>query len=255
MMSYGGVDLHLSSEDEAMQIAAKIPVADAFGFFRHRHTGDAFINPRIHFSWFLDRPIKLNAFFNPWGASRWGYALVLADGTMLDAIQKQNKSGNSLLFKIDDDLGKTISTQMYQLPAVPLAKIWTQSPVLPLWLVPLVDERYRLWERAAAISVTEGGGTWTDLYNSIATALGITLAVDPIPAAYLTPSAAFGRPYQSLPMLLDWVASSVGQRVVRKLSGAYYAMNPSTARALSISQANLYQKYAGGSLDLGVVVA
>jgi len=255
MISYGGIDLHQPSDAELERMASIIPVADAFNFFRPRHTGDALLNPRIHCNWFLSRPLKLNAFFNPWGVSRWGYAFVLADGDMLTAIQAQNSTGNALPFKMDDGLGSSITTQLFQLPAVPLAKIYTASPVLPLWLLPLVDERYRLWERADTITVTEGSTTWLQLYASLATALSITLAVDPINAAYLTPSAAFSRSYQPLPMMLDWVAASVGQRIVRKLAGTYQALNPSTARALVIAQANLYRKYAGGSLDLGVVDA
>lgn len=255
MISYGGIDLVYPTPDASDWINAHIPASEAFEFFRPRHTGNALLNPRIHCNWFLSRPIKINAYFNPWGMSRWGYALVLADGDMLAAIQKQNNEGEALPFIISDGLGNSIETDLFQLPAVPLSKLIVDEPQLPLWLVPLVDERYRLWERAGVITVTENTTTWVQLYDAIETALGIDLTVDAVPAAYLMPSAAFGTAYQPLPMLLDWVASSVGQRIIRNLDGTYQAYNPSSANALVLAQANLYRKYAGGSLDLEVVDA
>lgn len=254
MISYGGIDLHLSSAEDAANIASLIPIQDAFQFPRPRWHGDAQLDPRPLFNWILSRRIKLNSYFNPWGASRWGYALVLANGKMRAKIAKLNSAGQPLAFKMDDDLGGSMSTYLYQLPAVPLTKVAT-SPQLPLHVLPLVDERYQWWERAAQIEVVEGVTSWTDLYAQIATALGVTIAVDPVPAPYMMPGAALGRSYQPLPLLLDLVASSVGQRIVRRLDGSFAAINPATARALQIAQANANRKYAGGSLELGVLDA
>ncbi len=254
MLSLGGVHLRAPNAEDVAFIASRIPIHEAFGWMRPRWFGDQDLNPRIHFNWFLSRPLKLNCFFHPWGASRWGYAFVLADRKMYEAITAQNTAGQSLTFTMDDELGGIIHTQLYQLPAIPLSKI-NESPALPLYLLPLVDERHRWWERAANITMVEGTTTWAQLYATIATAIGITLAVDPVDSAYLKPGSILAKQYQPLPLLLDWVAASVGQRVVRRLNSTFAAINPATAQALMISQANAYKKYAGGSLNLGIVNA
>lgn len=254
MLSYGGIPLQAPSAEEAGWISAQIPIESAFGFFRPKSLGDPDLNPRPLFNWFLNRPARINCLTHPWGASRFGYVLVLADDDMMDAIAKQNSAGNALRFTIDDNLGSVLNTDLFQLPAVPLSKI-NVTPQLPLWLVPLVDLRYRFWERTAAITITEGTTTWAQLYAQIGAALGVTIAVDPIPAAYLKPGAGLARSYQPLPLLADWVASCVGQRIVRRLDGSFVALNASTARSLQIAQANANRKYAGGSLSLGEVSA
>lgn len=254
MISYGSVDLVCPTAELASWLASRIPTSEAFAFMRPKSLGDSSLNPRPHFAWFLSRPMRLNTFFDPWGASRFGYSFVIADHNMMDDILEQNESGEALPLVIDDGLGASIETDLFMLPPIPLSKI-NVSPSLPLFLVPLVDDRFYWWERAAAITVTEGTTTWAQLYASIATGLGISLSVDTVNSAYLKPGVGLGKQYQHLPMLLDWVASSVGQRIVRRLDGTFAAINPSTGSALMISQANTYRKYAGGSLALGVVDA
>jgi hypothetical protein len=156
-----------------------------------------------------------------------------------------------------------------------LSNIIAASPALPLFLLPLCDERQRWWDCAptpisftpyapypapypqagTSIDVVEGVTTWTDLYTAIAAALGITLTVDPVNDAYLFPGNGLTSHYQYLPLLLDLVASSCGQRIVRNLDGTFNAYNASTAQSLMIANANQFRKYSGGALDLGVVQA
>lgn len=254
MISYGGVDLVCPGPELASWLAARIPPFEAFGFFRPRILGDITLDPRRHFAWFLSRPMRINCFYNPWGASRFGYSFVIADGGMIDEILAHNEDGGSLPFVISDGLGQSITTDLFMLPPVPLSKLMS-DPSLPTFLVPLVDERHRWWERAASITVTEGTTTWTQLYDSIASGLGITLNIGTISADYLKPSVGLSKPYQPLPLLLDWTASSVGQRIVRTLDGSFYTRNPSTANALMVAQATANLKYAGGSLALGAIDA
>lgn len=253
MLSYGSIPLQIPAASEAAFITSKIPIHEAFGFFRPRSFANARLNPRPHFGWFLSRPVKLNSFYHPWGASRFGYAFVLADGKMLPAISEQNSGGETLPFKIDDCLGNSIETDLFMLPPVPLSKIMGAVPQLPLWLLPLVDERYFWWNRSANITVTEGTTTWANLHSQIATGLGVSISVDPISADYVFPGAGLAAKYEYLPLLLDWTASSVGQRIVRRLDGSIAAINPTTATALMAGQVNAYKKYAGGTLGLGVV--
>jgi hypothetical protein len=254
MLSFGGVDLHIPGPEVAAFVESRIPIDSAFGFFRPKFFGDVFLDPRQVFAWHLSRPFRLYALSNPWGVSRFGYCFALADAGMLCAITAQNGAGNSLSYILDDGVGASIGTQLYMLAPVPLSKILV-SLSLPLWLLPLVDERYRLYERAATITVTEGETTWADLYAQLASAAGIALTVDPINPAYLWPSAGFSTNAQHLPLLLDLCAASCGQRIVRNLDGTYNAYNPATAFALMVAQANAARKYAGGSLNLAGVIA
>ena len=264
MISYAGTPLQVPSAQEGAWINSRIPLAEAFGFFRAKSLGNLTFNPRAHLAWILSRAMKLNALFVPWGASRWSYAICLADGNMLKSINTATATGTSQAFTIDDGLGSAVTTQLFALPAVPLSKIMNVNPQLPLSLLVLVDERYRWWERAAtsvtppgttSVDVTEGTTTWLELYAALALALGITLNVDPVMPAYLFPSYGFTAPFQHLPLLLDLCASSVGQRIVRNLDGSFNARNAISANALVVSQANLNRKLAGGSLDLGAVNA
>lgn len=260
MISYGGVDLQIPSLDEATWIDGQIPPQDVFSFWHPRNISTiAPLNPRIHFAWWLQRPFKVNCYWCPWGASRWSYAFCLADENMLDDISNQNKlnpgyeNGKELDFVIDDDLGNTITTPLFMLPPVPLSKFMNTTPRLSLWLLPLVDQRYFWWERAASIVVVEGVTTWSQLYGQIAAGLNVGFVPDPIASAYLKPSAAFTSKYDHLPPLLDWAATSCGQRIVRRLDDSIAAINSTTSLTLMMSQVNQNRKYAGGTIDLGIV--
>lgn len=276
MLSYGGVALQVPSAEEGAWIEAQIPIRDAFGFMRPKVFDDPAFNPRTLFNWYLNRPFKLNCFVHPWSASRFGYAFVLADGNMHDAIAKLNPVGTALPFVMDDGVGNSKTTDLYQLPAISLSNIRAASPALPLYLLPLVDQRQRFWEvvpsavsftpyaaypapypqQGTSVDVVEGTTTWADLYAAIAAALTITLTVDPVSSAFLFPGNGFTKQFQYLPLLLDWVASSCGQRIVRNLDGTFNAYSASTAQAIMIAQATPFlRKYAGASLDLGVVSA
>ena len=275
MISFGGVYTQVPSDQVVEFIESRIPLETAFGWFRPKSLGDQLLNPRSNFNWFLNRPFKINSFYMPWGASRWGYAFLLVDGKMSAAIDDQNSAGNSLPFTIDDGVGNSITTNLFALPSVPISQILNVSPQLPLYLLPLCDERQRWWEVLGApvsftpyptypdpdpaisttLDVVEGTTTWIDLYDSLATALGIALTVDSISPYYVFPSQGIRRQYQYLPELLDLVAASVGQRIVRNLDGTYNAYNASTAKSLMIAQANSFGKLAGGSINLGVVNA
>lgn len=86
MISYGGIPLVQPQAETLNWIAERMHIADVFGFFRPRWLGDPDFNPGAHFNWFLSRPIKINSFWHPWGASRWGYACVVADENMFEEI-------------------------------------------------------------------------------------------------------------------------------------------------------------------------
>jgi hypothetical protein len=118
-------------------------------------------------------------------------------------------------------------------------------------LLTLVDERFYWWFKSAEIEVTGGTTTWAELYAAIGTALGITITADEVPAAYLKPPTALTSRHDALPVLLDAVASSVGQRVVRRLDGSVLALNSTSSR--QVVNANLIActpKASGGTYAL-----
>lgn len=252
MLSYAGVPLVEPSAELAGWISARIPAERAFGFFRPARLSRAALDPRAHFAWFLNRPVEVGTFVNPWGAARWGYCFALADGAMYQALA--SASGTAQPLTISDGVASSVTTNLHLLPAVPLAQI-AAAPALPLYLLPLVDARYFWWERAAKIEVEEGVTTWAELYAALATALNIALTCDPVSSDYLKPAHCLGAPYDYLPMLLDWVAASVGQRIARGLDGNVYARNAFTGQALALAQKDLYARVAGGQYDFSSLPA
>lgn len=259
MISYGGIPLVQPTPELAEWLRLHIRPDDAFGFYRPRWLGDPDLRASGSLNWFLSRQIKINSFFNPWGAARWGIAYGLADDRILDSIRTQavgtGTSYTALPLVISDGDTSSITTNLSMLPAVPLSAFLSTTPRLGLHLLVLVDARFFWWERADAIAIDPGTTTWAQLYSAIASGLGITLTADPVSADYLKPAEGLSKEYDYLPLLLDWVASCVGQRIVRTLDGSFYARSATSAKALMLASANSYRKYAGGSYDLGVIDA
>jgi len=141
---------------------------------------------------------------------------------------------------------------MYMLPPRPLGE--TAGLVDGLYLVTLVDERY-WWQYVSASLLGSGDYTWDSLLIELESALGITLAYDPIPLVYGTPEydSYFWTNIESAAALLDAVAYNIGRVVVRRYDGTYELDTP--AESVVIAQTNrgdvnqLY-RVAGGDLFL-----
>ncbi len=201
------------------------------------------------------RPAIINTLFWPFGASRFAQAHFVVSEGQLDVIRKATSvSGTSipgtLLFSdggVSSELGIQ-SAQMWMLPARPLS---TAVAGAGMFLLTLVDDRYWWWGTPLQLHVSEGATTWTQLYANIAAALGISIAVGSIPAEYGKPVADYSASYRPLPNVLDAVAFSVGQRIVRSLNGVVTAQNVTTAIASVVFQLVRAQpKYAGGQFAL-----
>jgi hypothetical protein len=195
-------------------------------------------------------PIRLGSLVWPTGAQRFAHFHGIADSDSLAQIRAQVYAGGGYQAQplVISDGVTVVSPSLWMLPPRPLSQV--AGPV-GRWLLTLTDSRLFWWSRAAAITVTGGTTTWQDLYASLASALGITLAVDPIPAAYLMPPPDLATQYEALPPLLDAAAYSVGQRIVYGLDGTARAWNATSS--LSQLAANLgagWPVQAGGQMAL-----
>src|SRR6185437_10805426 len=196
------------------------------------------------------RKPKVGSLYWPLGASRWAVGMFVVTNNELAPIRQavyQTPGTPTPQPSVLNDGKRSLTTSLYMLPPRPLTQITGNNDA---WLLPLVDERYWWWFKASNITVTPGTTTWTQLYASIATALGITLTVDAIPAAYLKPTGDFGVGYDSLPLLLDAVARSVGQRIVRDFAGGVRAWNVAASQAQVAVNFSTASLIAGGAMDL-----
>lgn len=175
-------------------------------------------------------PVRLNALQWPVGASRWAVGRFLADDARLALIRQTAYGGGSAyqsatLYMDDGRPGHEVAAPMYMLPPRPLYQV--EVPY-QLWLLTLVDHRFFWWGRTGTVSAPT---SWTNLYAQIGTLLGVTIAADTVPAAYLVPPADLAVRYEHLPILLDAVAYSVGHRISRRPDGTVEARGPTTAKA------------------------
>lgn len=171
-------------------------------------------------------PVRINTLFWPAGAARFAVGYYLTDLAGATAIRKKAFFNDAHPpaaawtprdLVINDGVTKrTIS--LYCLPFRPLQQITLSDKKRTptgFYLLTLVDDRYLWWTRQGVITISAGVTTWAALYAQFATLLGITLTVDTVPAAYLTPPADLAAQYDPLPVLLDTAAWSVNQRLVR----------------------------------------
>jgi hypothetical protein len=198
--------------------------------------------------------VRLNHLYWPVGATRWAHAECLANQRTIRDLRLMAYTSASpnrfvaLPFTMDDGMGGTLTTSLYMLPPRPLNTMAGGE----FWLLELVDARFFWWEVAANISIDEGTTTWAQLIAAIGTALGITITLDTISPAYLTPAASLVEPYAPLPVLLDLAVQAIGHRLIRNLSGAVRTQTPTTARTAQNAQlatAMKRAKAAGGSFS------
>lgn len=176
------------------------------------------------------QPNRIGVLNWPAGASRFAYGHFLAHHDMVNAIRAEissDYSGYAANFVMSDGV-RSMTTPLYCLPPRPLNRV-SRANTSALYLLTLVDDRYRWWYAPGNITVTAGTTTWEELFAAISTALGVSITVGSILSDYLYPDELLTSRYRALPILLDAVAFSVGQRIVRKLDGGVYSMTPDTS--------------------------
>jgi hypothetical protein len=252
MLSYGGVNL-MHDTSALAGADAVLSLMDLRDFGRRVHPGrlGALGSPWLEFE---TRP-TINRLVWPTGASRWATGWFLTDDAGLAILRPQAYTGNTLtpLPFVMDDGQLSITTSMYLLPPRSLAQNGEGGD---LYLITLVDQRYFWWEKAASIAVTAGTTTWSQLFAAIGTALGVSIALDSVPAAYLKPPADFNTYYELLPPQLDAAAAAVGMKVVVALDGSVRVLTPASAQTQFNANDALSAAFmAGGFLNLATGAA
>ncbi len=263
MICYGGVYLPVASRQISQWIEANIPPSSAYMFTYPDWPGPSREN------WPApgrtdDRKVALGTLYWPNNAQQWAvyYGLVCDDD--LDTLRPLAYPDDTLTpleLRLDDGMvtdgagnalvslyeASGIKTNLYMLPPMPLAQC---SPHLDtdrmLYLITLVDERYFWWYKSVDITINAGTTTWEDLITSVETALGITIEHTTIESEWLKPSDDLTTRYESIPLLLDAIASCTGRQVVRSRDGTVTLQKPLEAKTVQDAQLRDWPRQAGG---------
>jgi hypothetical protein len=195
-------------------------------------------------------PLRVGRLSYPgWGASRPALGLYLVSDSQLQAIRARVYQGGTYTAQplTRTDGKRTVGTNLWMLPARPLQQIAGSNG--PELLV-LTCERFFGFFRWASITVTAGTTTWAQWFAAVASALGWSVTVDPVPAAYLKPSADLASWTDPLPHLLDAGCRSVGMRFVRFLDGTMRILSPGGGWAQYVANASLLPRQGGGEMAL-----
>lgn len=251
MFSFAGVDLgDVDGTEIGAWVAANIRPQSLYPLAYQSWPAMWRNGPILNITPEIPRPVKISSLFWPVSASRFAQGNFVVSTQMLDRIRKQayyQGASREREFVFADG-ENDIKTDLWMLPAIPLQQA---LPGSNLWLLTLVDDRYYWWGQPVNLNIMEGITTWENIYETIGDYLGITIDVDPIAAAYTTPTLSYTTGSRPLPLILDAIAFSVGQRIIRNLDGSVRAQNATTADALVTANltANI-NAYAGGEFDL-----
>lgn len=194
--------------------------------------------------------VKLDRLYWPRGAARHAVGWYTATTDQLNAIRGKLYTGANQYrpgtLTLDDETDR-LDIELYLLPARPLAQTGDRD----LWLLTLVDERYFWPLRSADVLVTPGSTTWEELYVEIAGALGLVFSYDEIDSAYLLPGVALSSRRENLAQVLDAVAATLMQRIVRQPDGSVRAWGVQESQAqVRRNLARKDDRFAGGLYDL-----
>lgn len=228
--------------------------------------------PQPNYSRPLDT--KLNVWVHPTGAARWSYGFFLADGEslkkILAVVQTPNSTAQPLVMQCGKGTKRTF--QAYLLPTRLISA--SANSGNPLWLLPLVDERYywqhQVYQQQNSSAVLSQGQigpsttphvgysstlSWSSLLGTLQTFMGTNgtpiVETDTANANYLNPDPIrFNKAsYQNFALLIDVLAHSTGRRLV--CDPYYQLVNFSTSTTQRIQNFAAQQTYDAGSLQTG----
>jgi hypothetical protein len=250
-VTYGGVPLKGNDREVDALIAQYLPTRDVYEWEGETHPlpNRQFLTQSGYVP-NLSRPIKTGHLWWPRGASRWAVAHFLCsdnDLALIRPLAQPSTGYTSLPLVLSGKNGNSISPQMWMLPARPLSNI---AGTNGLKLLTLVDTRFWWWMGNTGNMAAQS--TWTGMFAAVGVMLGISIAVDPIPAAYLTPATFLASSYEYVPNLLDACAMNVGMRFTRSYAGVCAVRGWASAESLQDMQmADGTNLVMGGRYKLG----
>ena len=187
------------------------------------YTGEAL--PTLNYS----RPqrVKINAWYQPTGCSRWGYGFFISDYARLKRIVSQfsNSAGASTRgnLLLNSQVGSQVSTRVFNAYMLPCHALSANAFAdESLWLMPLVDERF-FWQHRAGQTIVDAPdgnpsthSTWTTLINNAGGMFGSLTSTGTVPTQYLNPNpfalSAFN--HCAPTVLYDILMYSIGRRII-----------------------------------------
>ena len=209
--------------------------------------------------------IRLNTWYNPIGASRWGFGLFLTNYEGLLQILQNFRPGTYAPLKMthtntSSGTGTTVEKDAYLLPARPISASATESDYLPedvsgLYLLPLVDVRYYWQFFGAGCYTMDSSGvaasqlTWNQLMESLATKLQTQIELSSDNNLYAKPDPVnWNAGGCANPAVgLDAAAWCTGTRIVRWSRGTSASSKPWKAMTLTESLAQVRENLSGPS--------
>ncbi len=243
MITYNSYPLPIPDDAMAARIEQLVNVAEFHEFQSPEWTG---LGDWQTPDFASEHPVKLGTLYWPRMASKWAVGHFVVDEATLVKLRGNayTSDGPVALPLVIDDGTNSITTDLFMLPPRPLFQ-WDDGK--NLYLLTLVDDRY-FW-RFAKLDIAIDGGTttWADVYDSLGPALG-TITDDAVSADYLKPATQLTEYAETLPAMLDAVAYSVQQRIVRKLDGTVLAQGPTSAKT---TRDELIGDWAGRNMQGG----
>lgn len=202
--------------------------------------------------------IRPNQVYWPTGAARWAIGYFFADDKskqkIVTAAHPDSSTNTALELRVVQN--QTFTANLFLLTPRKVSCVEGGNNV---WLLPLVDERYFWQFRDIGDFDVTTASTWANMFTQFDSRLGISISADTAAANYLIPDPEeLTRKHDNAGVLLDAVAHSIGQRIVRWPDGTIKSMNWSTSAAQlvdNVESKTPWQQIAGGELDFGPVPA
>lgn len=195
--------------------------------------------------------IKIGSYFYPNGMTRWSEAWFLCTKTKLYEILSKLDSDKAGQFIMQHATNERVSETLRLLPPIALTELDSQAE--EGYILPLVDERWHLQGRGTG---DDSSYTWTGLFESLQTALGVTISAGTVDGAYMRPDPRSqlwnANLQENAAMLLDVIAFNLNHVVLRVGKNSYATVTPSSATSrhqsnLNNSQIKNATKRAGSS--------
>lgn len=205
--------------------------------------------------------VQIGEYVYPVGAARYSIFRGLATSRMAAAMLAATAGGltpaafvmqNQPAGAVGNATGFTVTTNLYLLPPRPLGEPNVADGLDGLYLITLVDERYRFTGTPLTLR-PDSTTTWDQLIQTAAATLGIALTYSTLDPAYgqPEPDSALWASLSDASLLLDALAANVGRTVVRNLDGTYQLQTAAEARAIVLANQGAFasvQRAVGGEI-------